>query len=124
MWVRSWQEVKRADLGVPPLEEASTDPGLGSTGWVGTSCRWDSGQVGVCRLRAGEGCSRLTGDRGVAGHGLGRRVIVAVRAVEEGLSALAGGHPGVQHEPRAGLRVQRAAARGRRRPIFSFEAVR
>lgn len=72
--------------------------------------------------RVGRGCSRLAGDRRVPGHGLGRHVIVAVRAVQEGLAALAGGRPGVQHEAGARLRVQGAAAGGRRRPILGLEA--
>lgn len=52
---------------------------------------------------------QLAHNGGVAGHGLWREVVIAVRAVEEGLTPLAvAGHVGVQHQPRAGghLRVQ------------------
>lgn len=42
--------------------------------------------------------SHVAGDGRVAGHGLGRQVIVAVRAVEEGLSPLAVWKVGLEDE--------------------------
>lgn len=55
-------------------------------------------------------CSRLAGDGRGPRHALGRHVVVAVGAVEERFAALAAGRPSVQHEARARLRVQGAAA--------------
>ena len=59
------------------------------------------------------GDSHVTGDGGVPGHGLGREVVVAVGAVEEGLSPLAVHKVGLEDEAgaRAGHGVQGAAAR-------------
>lgn len=45
--------------------------------------------------------SHVTGDGRVARHGLGRQVIVAVRAVEEGLPPLAVWKVGLEDETRA-----------------------
>lgn len=59
---------------------------------------------------------QFRGDGGVPRHRLGRQIVVAVRAVEEGLSPLVvTGEVGVEDQARAGggLRVQGAAA-GRR----------
>lgn len=65
--------------------------------------------------------SHLTGDGGVSGHRR-RDVIVAVRAVEKGLSPLAVDEVGLQDQgrARAGDGVQGAAAR-RRRGIVHIE---
>lgn len=83
----------------------------------GSSC-WEQ----AWRVR--RGCSRLAGDRGVPGHSFGGHVVVAVRTVQEGLPALAGSGPSMQHEARARLRVQGAAARRWCGPILCLEAVR
>ncbi|TNN48942.1 hypothetical protein EYF80_040832 [Liparis tanakae] len=67
----------------------------------------------------------LRGDGGVPGHGLGRQVVVAVGAVQEGLPPLAVAREvGVEDQPRAGggLGVQGAAAG--RRAILHIEAGR
>lgn len=45
--------------------------------------------------------SHVAGDGRVAGHGLGRQVIVAVRAVEEGLPPLVVWKVGLDDEARA-----------------------
>lgn len=55
-------------------------------------------------------CSPLAVDRGVSWHGFGRRVIVRVRAVQEGFPALALGERGVQHQPWTRLRIHGAPA--------------
>lgn len=67
--------------------------------------------------------SQVAGDGRVAGHGFWGQVVVAVGAVEEGLAALAMGEGALQDQPRtrAGLGVQRAAARG---AILQVEAAR
>lgn len=54
--------------------------------------------------------SPLTVDGGVAWHGFGRRVVVGVRAVQEGLPALTLGERGVKHQPRTRLRIHGTAA--------------
>lgn len=59
--------------------------------------------------------SQFRGDGGVSGHGFGGQVVVAVRAVQEGLSPLAvTGEVSVEDQARAGRRlgVQGAAAGG------------
>lgn len=68
--------------------------------------------------------SQLWGNRGVARHGFGREVVVAVWAVQEGLSPLVVsglGEVGVKYEPRArgGLRIQWTASC--RRPVLHVE---
>ena len=65
-------------------------------------------------------CLPLTVDGGVAWHCFGGRVVVGVRAVQEGLPALALGERRVEHQPRTRLRIHGTAAwRG---TIFWIEA--
>lgn len=55
-------------------------------------------------------CLPLTVDGGVAGHGFGGRVEVRVRAVQEGLPALALGERRVDHQPGTRLRIHGTAS--------------
>lgn len=74
-----------------------------------------SARLGTRGICARGPYSQFRGDGGVAWHGFGRQVIVAVRAVQEGLPPLAvAGEVGVEDQARAGRRlgVQGAAAGG------------
>ena len=76
-------------------------------------------------VRTCQADSQFSDDRGVPGQlaRLGRQVVVRVRAVEEGLSALpVGPQVGVQDQAGARGRLETRGAAARRRAILHIEA--